>query len=96
MAGGGGEGRVMKVRVDVYPTAVRFPKGHRVRIHVASAGFIRWERNVMAYGYPSFIPVRFELLHGGGGGEGGREGGGSVVHLPMIPVESLVPSRFRT
>ena len=89
-------GRVMKVSVDVYPTAVRFPKGHRVRIHVASAGFIRWERNVMAYGYPSFIPVRFEVLHGGGGGEGGREGGGSVVHLPMVAVESLVPSRHRT
>jgi len=99
--GGREGGRVMKVNVDVYPTAVRFPKGHRVRVHVASAGFIRWERNVMAYGYPSFIPVRFEVLHGGGGGgggggKGGREEGGSVVHLPMVPVESLVPSRHRT
>ncbi len=81
-----------KVVVDVYPTAVRLAKGHRLRVHVASAGFIRWERNVMAYGYPSFIPVRFEVVHGKVGGTTAA----SALHLPLVPASSLVPSLHRS
>jgi hypothetical protein len=60
---------------------------------VASAGFIRWERNVMAYGYPSFIPVRFEVLHAEA--YGGGQGGGSTVSLPVLPASALTPSQLK-
>lgn len=56
-------------------------------MHVASAGFIRWERNVLGYGYPSFLPVSFELLHG--------DGVESAVALPVVPAASLTPSRVK-
>lgn len=71
-------------------TAARFARGHRLRVHVASAGFIRWERNTMAYGYPSFLPVRFEVLHGGGGGNAC-----SVLALPVVPAAALAPSQMK-
>jgi predicted acyl esterase len=45
-------------------TAVRFAAGHRIRLHVASAGFPRWERNLHAYGYESLIPVAFQVSQG--------------------------------
>jgi predicted acyl esterase len=71
-------------------TANRFAKGHRLRVHVASAGFIRWERNTMAYGYPSFIPVRFEVLHGGMVG-----GTQTQLALPVVPAGELTPSQIK-
>jgi predicted acyl esterase len=91
------EGGVFRVEVDIYPTAVRFAKGHRVRVHVASAGFIRWERNVNAYGYPSFIPVRFEVVHGvqthtHTDTQTGGEMEGSAVYLPLVAEKDLVRS----
>lgn len=70
-------------------TAARFAKGHRLRVHVASAGFIRWERNVMGYGYPSFLPVQFEVLHGASAAAAAAS---SVVHLPVLPASALKPS----
>ena len=64
-------------------TAVRFAKGHRIRLHVASAGFIRWERNIMGYGYPSLIPVAFEVMHGPG--NDGAEA--SSLRLPVLELD---------
>jgi predicted acyl esterase len=75
-----------KVEVDIYPTAVRFAKGHRLRLHVASAGFCRWERNLCGYGYESLIPVRFEVLHGGL-----YPAEASHVELPVVRLEDLKP-----
>ncbi len=73
-----------------HQTAARFARGHRLRVHVASAGFIRWERNVMAYGYSSFLPVRFEVLHGGP-----NEADASAVALPVVPAAALTPSQLK-
>lgn len=82
-------------------TTARWGKGERIRVHVASAGFIRWERNIMGYGYESLVPVAFEVLHGGvvspasasaaGTTPHGQdeEEGKSFFYLPVVPVKSL-------
>lgn len=41
----GAPGRVRTVRVDVGSTAIRFPRGHRIRIDIAAANFPRFDRN---------------------------------------------------
>lgn len=39
------DGRV-KVGVELWPTAYRFRKGHRIRVQVSSGSFPRWNRNL--------------------------------------------------
>jgi putative CocE/NonD family hydrolase len=39
-------GEVTKVEVDLWATSIVFPPGHRVRLHVTSSSFPRWERNL--------------------------------------------------
>lgn len=41
----------------------------------------------MAYGYPSFIPVKFEVAHG--------ETLPSAVTIPVVPAEALTPSAMK-
>ena len=36
----------LRIAVDLYPTAHRFRRGHRIRIQVASGGHPRWARNL--------------------------------------------------
>jgi predicted acyl esterase len=35
----------MKVELELWPTANRFKRGHRLRVQVASGAFPRWARN---------------------------------------------------
>jgi putative CocE/NonD family hydrolase len=37
---------VQRVRVDLWPTAHRFRRGHRLRVQVSSGAFPRWARNL--------------------------------------------------
>ena len=36
----------MKVKIDLWPTAYRFRRGHRLRLQVSSGAFPRWNRNL--------------------------------------------------
>ena len=61
--GQNGEENVFLVKIEIYPTACRFKKGHRLRLHLTTSSFPRWERNLWCYGYHSVIPVRYQVLH---------------------------------
>ena len=37
---------IMKVRVDLWPVAHSFKRGHRIRVQVSSGAFPRWNRNL--------------------------------------------------
>jgi predicted acyl esterase len=34
------------VRIELWPTAYRFQRGHRLRVQVSSGSFPRWDRNL--------------------------------------------------
>lgn len=91
---------------DWLQTAALWAKGTRLRLHVASAGFIRWERNIMGYGYESLLPVRLEVQHAGlatVGGDGSAttltpDGqaeveGKSYLYLPVVEAKAVKTGR---
>jgi predicted acyl esterase len=89
-----------------HQTTALWAKGTRLRLHVASAGFIRWERNLMAYGYESLIPITLEVEHAGVatvGGDGSASPltpdgqaevqGKSYLYLPIVDAKSVKTGR---
>ena len=36
----------LRVEIDMWNTAIRFQRGHRIRLHVASGAHPRWNRNL--------------------------------------------------
>jgi putative CocE/NonD family hydrolase len=39
-------GRIDEVEVDLWSTSIAIPAGHRLRVHVSSSNFPRWDRNL--------------------------------------------------
>lgn len=67
-----------RLRVELWPTAYRFPRGHRLRVQVASGAFPRWARNP-GTGEPLATAVEM------------RAAGQSVHHAPERPSVLTLP-----
>lgn len=87
----GDDGRLV-VDVEMFPTAYRFRRGHRLRVQVAGSAFPRFPRNP-GTGEPigtatSGRPNRLEVAH-----EPGRP---STITIPVLPGDSARPGSLDT
>ncbi|MEU8547730.1 CocE/NonD family hydrolase [Streptomyces roseoverticillatus] len=82
--------RVTKVSVELWPTAHRFPAGHRLRVHLCSGGHPRVARHTGSTALLDtsgiLLAAEQEIFH-----DATRH---SVIHLPVsLPPTDGVPSR---
>ncbi|MFW9879236.1 MAG: CocE/NonD family hydrolase, partial [Candidatus Thorarchaeota archaeon] len=57
-----GEDATIKVKIELWPTAYSFKKGHRIRLHVASGSHPRWVLNTGS-GEPIATATKFVTSH---------------------------------
>jgi hypothetical protein len=74
----GAAGSPQPVRVELWPTAYRFSRGHRLRVQVSSGAFPRWARN-LGTGEPL------------GSGTAMRVAEQSIHHSPACPSTVTLP-----
>lgn len=67
-----------QVRIDLWPTAYRFGKGHRIRVQVSSGAFPRWNRN-FGTGEPLAIATTMQAAEQ------------SIYHDPEHPSAIILP-----
>ena len=72
------DGLPQPVRVELWPTAYRFRRGHRLRVQVSSGAFPRWARNL---GTDDALAT----------GTGMRVGEQSIHHSPACPSAVTLP-----
>jgi putative CocE/NonD family hydrolase len=51
-------GQATQIEIDLWATSIVFPPGHRLRLHVTSSSFPRWERNLNTGLGPESVEVR--------------------------------------
>ncbi len=65
--GPAGDGQIMEVEVELYPTAYRVQAGHRIRVQVSGGAFPRFARNfgtAEPFGTATrAVPCQFEIHH---------------------------------
>lgn len=76
-----GPGEVSSVEVDLWSTSMLFKQGHRIRVHVTSSSFPRWDRNPNTLeGFTTGeMRVAKQTVH---------LGSGSYLTLPIIPSDA--------
>ena len=69
---------VREVRIDLWSTSNVFLRGHRLRVHVTSSSFPRWDRNLNTGDQraPASASAEQRVLHG--------RGTPSFVELPVV------------
>jgi hypothetical protein len=71
----------LKVTLELWPTANRFKRGHRLRLQVSSGAFPRWARNTGS-GEPSGTAVTLKVAEQTVYHDPGRP---SAIYLPITP-----------
>lgn len=74
-----GADRPVRHEIDLWSTSIAFLPGHRLRVHVTSSSFPRWDRNLNTgdQSVPATVPARQQVFH-----DWSRS---SHIDLPVVP-----------